>query len=233
MALLHVSSRRFRLRALAAAALLAGGLACQPQAQAQETLHFNQTLQISEVGDGIFTIHMKFNAQQWQNWQQRYGMNPALFRRDMIRTLSQYSVSDFKLDRNEMEREVTVTLHAHGVTRYRGNGLFEAEIPKVWRLVNQQGSELKFSHLEPMGNGGNIHHHIVANFPARATAVSSPQPGEAGMNHVTYRVPVATASSLPLWSGIGLVGSGLVIAGISLAMLGGSLLLGARKRPGL
>lgn len=223
---LHLLSLRFRT--LPAAVVLVAALSGLSPADAQDHLHFNQTLKISDVGDGLFTIHMKFNAQQWQMWQQRYGMNPALFRRDMIRSLSQYSIADFKLERNDMEREVTVTLHAHGVTRYRGQGIFETEIPKTWRLINQQGGELKFSYVESAGNT-TIHHHIVAYLPEQATSISTLQPGDGQANSITYRLPLSTASDLPLWSGIGLITTGLLITLLGLATLLFSLLIGGRR----
>ncbi|MEM7261872.1 MAG: hypothetical protein AAF488_07745, partial [Planctomycetota bacterium] len=116
--------------------------------------------------------------------------------------------TDFQLEKNEMEREVTITMKAQGVTRYMGDGKVELDVPKEWRLVNQDDSELKFTYLEPLGNGVSVQNFITTNLPDGATEVSEPRPAGGGMSRVTYQLPIQGNSSVLLILGIVLVSVG-------------------------
>ena len=182
------------------------------QAPAQEILEFDQTLTVSDLGEATFVIDMNFNAKQFQMWQQRYGMNPSLLRREMSKSMSQYDITDFQLEKNEMERNIKLTITASGVTSNKPGGLVELEVPKEWRLVDQDDTELKFNYLEPLDNGVSIQHHITANLPAEATDVSDPVPAEGGVNRIKYQMPVAGQSSMKLVLGGILAALGAVVA---------------------
>lgn len=186
-------------------------------AQVQDVMNIDQTVNVSELGDATFVMRMTFSASQFQQWQQRYGMNPSLLKREMGKYMSQYDITDFQLDKNEMEREVTITIKARGITTYRGNGRTEIEVPKSWRLVDKDAHELKFNYLEPAGNGVTVQGHVTTKLPETATDISEPVPAEGGMKRVTYLMPVASKSSTGLILGIGLVVVGLVVSGIGLA----------------
>jgi hypothetical protein len=157
-------------------------------------------------------MHMKFDATQFINWQQRYGMNPSLLRREVGKMLSAYDITDFQIDKNEMNREVTVTIAASGATRNMGDGLVEMDVPKEWRLINQDGPELKFNFIEPLGTGVSIQHHVTVNLPEAATDVSELFPAAGGQNRFTYRQPTGTRSSMPLVLGIVLAAMGAGVA---------------------
>lgn len=167
-------------------------------AKADTVLNFDQQVNVNELGDGVFKIHMKFNAAQFQVWEQRFGSNPSLFRREVSKQLSQYELTDIQLEKNEMEREVDVTVKASGVTRNKGEGRVEMDVPKDWRLVNKDGNELKFNFLEPVGNGVSIQHFITVDLPKDVTEVSDPVPSVGGQNRVTYRQPTDGQSNLDL-----------------------------------
>lgn len=167
-------------------------------AKADTILNFDQQINVNELGDGVFRIHMSFNAAQFQVWQQRFGSNPSLLRREVSKQLSQYEITDIQLDKNEMEREVDVTVKASGVTRNKGEGRIEMDVPKDWRLVNKDGNELKFNYLESVGNGVSIQHFITVELPEGATEVSDPAPSVGGQNRVTYQQPMHSQSNLDL-----------------------------------
>ena len=184
-------------------------------AQAQTVLQFDETVDVNSLGEGTFRIQMAFNAQQYQVWQGRYGMNPSLLKRDISKMLSAYDITDFQIDKNDMERRVTLTITASGVTRNMGGGLVEMDVPKQWRLVNTDGSELKFNYLESLANGVSIQHYVTVNLPPDATDVSDPFPAAGGQNRFTYQQPIGSRSSMPLILGIALaaLGAGLTTVG--------------------
>ena len=184
------------------------------RAQAQEVMNIEQTIDVSELGDATFVMRMKLTASQFQEWQQRYGMNPSLLKREMSKYLTQYDITDFQLQKDEMEREITMTIKARGVTTYRGNGRTEIEFPKNWKLVDQDAHELKFNYIEPVGNGVSIQGHITTTLPQAASDISEPVPAEGGMQRITYSMPVASRSSMSLILGLGIVVLGLLLSGI-------------------
>ncbi|MCA8961606.1 MAG: hypothetical protein KDC38_13875 [Planctomycetes bacterium] len=183
---------------------------------AQTILQFSQTFDVDTLGNATVKLHMEFNASQFQDWQRRYGMNPSLLRREMTRALTQYEITDFQIAKNDLEREVDVTIRAEGVARYMGDGRVELDVPKEWRLVNKSDAELKFTHLEPLGNGVSIQHFITANLPKEATDVSDPVPSFGGMNRFTYQIPATERSSMALIFGVVLIlgGGGTLAAGL-------------------
>lgn len=181
-------------------------------------MNIEQTIDVDELGDATIVMQMKFNASQFQNWQRRYGMNPSLLKREMAKSLTPYDVTDFQLEKNEMEREVTITIKARGVTTNRGNGRTEIEVPKDWRLVDQDAHELKFNYLEPVGNGVTIQGHVTTKLPEASSDISDPVPAEGGMKRITYSMPVAAgSSSMGLIPGVLLAVVGLVLTLVGLA----------------
>ncbi len=187
-------------------------------ARAEGVMNVKQSIDVNEVGDATIVMHMSFNASQFQNWQQRYGMNPSLLKREMSKELTPYDITDFKLDKNDMDRKVTITIKARGVTTYRGNGRSEIEVPKNWRLVDQDDHELKFNYLEDVGNGVTIQGDVTTTLPVTATDVSDPVPAEGGMKRITYHMPVESGkSSMGLVPGVLLIVVGLVVSLVGLA----------------
>ena len=186
------------------------------EVRAEGVMNIKQTIDVTELGDATIVMHMSFNASQFQNWQRRYGMNPSLLKREMSKELTPYDVTDFKLDKNEMDREVTITIKARGVTTNRGNGRNEIEVPKNWRLVDQDDHELKFNYLESVGNGVSIQGDVTTTLPATASDISEPVPAEGGMKRITYQMPVKSGGS-----GFGLIpGIGLAVVGLIVTVLG-------------
>lgn len=192
-----------------------------PSASAEGVMNVDQTIDISPLGDATFVTRMKMNAAQFQNWQQRYGMNPSLLRREMSKTMTPYDIVGFELDKNEMDREVTITIKARGVTTNRGDGRTEIEVPKSWRLVNQSDQELKFNYIEPLGAGMTLQGHVVTNLPNGAKEVSEPAPASGGMMRVTYQMsPDDGPSSMGLILGIPMIVLGLLLIGAGAVVFG-------------
>ncbi len=185
-------------------------------AAGMEIMPIEDRVVVSDTGDAVFTISLKFNASQYQGWQQRYGTNPSLLKREMSKTLSPYDITQFKVDKNDMDRAVTVTIGARGVVTYLGDGLYQMQMPKEWRLNHKDQHELKLSFAEPMDQGLMGMHNITVTLPDRAYDVTDPMNPERGQMHVQYKMP--TGGRVP-W---------LIIAGIVVVLLGlGMMLVGA------
>ena len=202
-------------RFVAPAIVLFAAMSATQSAKAQTVLQFDETVDVDALGNGTFLIHMEFNAQQFQVWQQKYGTNPSLLRRDFSKMLSAYDITEFEIDKNDMERQVKLTITASGVTRNMGDGQVEMDVPKEWRLINQDGPELKFNYLEALGNGVSIQHYITVHLPEGATDVSEPFPAAGGTSRFTYQQPGTARSSTPFVLGIVLaaMGAGVTTAG--------------------
>ncbi len=203
------------IRYFALTLILFAAMSAAQSAKAQTVLQFDETVNVDALGNGTFVIHMEFNAQQFQVWQQKYGTNPSLLRRDFSKMLSAYDITEFEIDKNDMERQVKLTITASGVTRNMGGGQVEMDVPKQWRLINQDGPELKFNYLESLPNGVSIQHYVTVQLAEGATDISEPFPAAGGMNRFTYQQPVASRSSMPLVLGIVLaaMGAGVTTAG--------------------
>lgn len=204
----HTHPHRLLLLVLFVALGLTAGAA-----RAQGTMHIEQTIDVDALGDGTFEMVMTFNASQFQTWQDRFGTNPALLRRDITRSLSQYDVTDFKLDKNELDRKVTITLNASGMTRYKGAGLFELDVPKDWRLGDKDDNVLKFTYLEPAG-AMTIQHNVTINLPENVSDVTDPHRAEGGVQRMTYTLPVKERSSMLLILGVVLLVAGLAVTAV-------------------
>jgi len=207
------------VRVVVTAAAVGFGLLMLPaEARAEGVMNVKQSIDVNEVGDATIVMHMSFNASQFQNWQKRYGMNPSLLKREMSKELTPYDITDFKLEKNDMDRKVTITIKARGVTTNRGNGRSEIEVPKNWRLVDQDDHELKFNYLEDVGNGVSIQGDVTTTLPKSASDISDPVPAEGGMKRITYSLPVESGkSAMGLIPGVLLIVVGLVVALVGLA----------------
>lgn len=122
-----------RNRAAAAVLLTLGllaGLVTTPAISAQEVINMDIRAAVDPLGDGTMTIAIKMSARQWATWKQAYGSNPSMFKRDMNALTTQYETDNFKLDQNDMDRTVEMSLEARGMAEYLGDGVFEIKTPK-------------------------------------------------------------------------------------------------------
>lgn len=199
--------RRSMMYGFLAAAVLLGSVS----AQMAQPMPVDHDVRVDALGDAVFEIRMVFNAAQFQNWQARYGMNPSLFRRDVTRFLTPYDITDFGIEKNDMERSVVVRVGARGVAQYKGDGLFQLDVPKDWRLIDQDDSELRFTQVESVGPGASMMHNISVELPETAGDISEPESVGSGDKRISYRLPVEGRSRVLLYAGVLAVLSGGVL----------------------
>lgn len=181
---------------------------------AQTLLNIDQTMNVGENGDGKCTFRMTFTAAQFQNWQAKYGQNVSLLKRDMGKTVSQYETANWRVDVNQMEREVVITFDAVGVTVYKGNGTYEFTVPKAWRGGDRNGTSFTYSYVEALGPSLQSHNTIRLNLPATASGFKDSQ-SETGETVIAYKLPVKAAR--PAW--LLMAGTGGVVLGLGFFLL--------------
>lgn len=106
---------------------------------------------LDELGNGQLTLVLDMNATQWAGWQQQYGGNPALFRRDLQKIVSQYDVTDFQLQQDAMDRRITVTIDANAMAHHLGEGVYEFSTTKEMGEAELVNGELRYSYTQSDG----------------------------------------------------------------------------------
>lgn len=201
--------------------LPAAMVACAPLALAQDlaTMNLEETMKVDAIGDGVMTIKMGFNAEQYLGWQSKYGQNPSLLKRDMGKFVSQYETSDWDVQQNQMERKVTISVKIRGCVIHKGGGLFEFRVPKQWRGGDRSGNVYSYNFVEAAPGGGVIQNNVKLILPESASHFAEDK-SESGDPIVQYSVPIGGAGKVLLWFGVGLMAIGAVLAGVSFLIRG-------------
>ncbi len=206
---------------------IAAALAVAPPAGAEvapmETMSFDESLTLDPLGDATISIALSMTAQQYAIWQQKYGPNKALLKRDLGKLVSQYDTYNWDIQTNDMERRLTVKISAHGAVKHRGGGHYELDVPASWRGGDVRGNVIDYNYVEPMGVGVVGHHNVKVVLPAGARGIAQTT-GESGQPVVRYSVRVARHGPM---LGLLLPGGGAILLGA--ALIAWSLL---RRRPG-
>lgn len=187
--------------------LLAAMIALEQHASAQnnrnavETMNFDQVMEVDELGEATIAIKMTFTAAQFQNWQQKYGSNKSLLKRDMNKFISQYETYDWDVTEKQMSREITVTLKAKGTVIHKGRGVTEFRIPKEWRGGERRDNTFTFNYVEGIAPGvvGQFNVKLVA--PKSATNFRE-QLSETGEKVIQYSVPTVGRKTWMLTAGV-------------------------------
>jgi len=189
-----------------------------------QTMLFDQTITIDPLGDAAIGITLSLNATQYMGWQQKYGQNKALLKRDLSKFVSQYDTYNWDVQTNEMERRVTITMSAHGAVKHRGGGQYEFDVPKNWRGGQLRGNVVDYNYVESLGVGVVGQYSVKVVLPGSARNIATTT-GESGEPVVRYQVPVRH-------HGITL---GLFIPGVMSLLIGAGLIVfslrGRRGRP--
>lgn len=183
-------------------------------------------MRLDPVGDADISITMKFDAGAWQMWKQTIGENPSVMKREIERMFSTITLDGFTMDRNDLEREVTVQLHAIGLARYLGNGRWEADVEtddspgaSVSRRKISDTTYLTTATMSDPGSGAVMRQEITLNIPEGAGSLTEAH-SETGTDLLRYELTPATASGgnrVPLFA----AGGGCAALGLVLILLGG------------
>lgn len=156
-------TKRYLLASLAAAwaaALLpAAAVALQQQ---MPVIEQDIEVAIDPLGNADISARFTLPATQWRMWNQTYGENEFLLKRDFEHQFSAAVLRDFKLERDEMNRTATLSMRGEASAEYRGNGVWEAELEKGVRGTSVSDTVWQFS--KSSGTGGAI---LQQNFRVR------------------------------------------------------------------
>ena len=140
-------------------------LACSLQA---EQMKQKITMKIDSLGNARIVLDMNMNASAWQTWSQTTGSNPALLKREIERSMPQYFLDEFKLDKNDMERSFTLSFKGLGVCKVdkKGNWILETDEknPDITELTERKYMLVS----SPEEFGGQIQQTYIVEFPEAA-----------------------------------------------------------------
>lgn len=174
--------------------------------QGGEQMKQNMLFRIDSLGNAAIEVSSRLTATQWQQWENTYGgKNISLFKRDISRTLNQFSLYDFNYDADEMERSFRVTFKAKGVARYMGGNEWLAEMgmkdPDFSRLDDNS-----FLVTTTYNDGGVlIQQNNTIHFPKKASSIKE-DTDELGYATFTYDLkPVSGGTPLFLIIGLAFI----------------------------
>lgn len=169
--------------------------------------------QIGPDGSVDFSIQMSFDAAPWKAWKSQVGDEPARLRAMMQYQFSAYSLSDFKLEKDDLNRTAKITMKSVAGPELRKDGSFRIPIEREFRLVNHSGREWFFSGNNPYA--ANSLNTVKLVLPPNLIDASLVSAGSADQA-VIYTVNVPSGHS-----------RGFMISGIVLLVIGVGLLVAA------
>jgi hypothetical protein len=217
-------------RVLALLLLMVCGLVWLGASGPVQTLNLDETMKLNEIGDCEIKINFILTAAQYATWNQKYGQNPSLLRRDMGKLVSQYDTHDWVVDAKPMERQVSISVGAHGVVSHKGNGNYQFEVPKNWRGGQINNNAIDYNYAESLGPGMLAQYNCKVILPASATGIKD-DTGESGERIVRYSVPI-TAGGKSGWTWVVLTILGVMLLFVGAGITGVGLFTGSKaKKP--
>ena len=125
-------------------------------------------MKIDAIGNSQLIISMTMNAQQWQNWLQTMGNNPAAMKREIERSMPAYFLNDFKLEKNDMERSFVLTLNAYGACEVDKRGNWTLATEQKNANVTELTSHKYLLVSSPPELGGTVQQTFTIEFPEEA-----------------------------------------------------------------
>lgn len=179
--------------------------------QAQEPLKQKIEMRIDSIGDAMVTVSMQMNANQWQMWLNSVGNNPAILKRNMERTLPGYFLTDFNLEKNDMERSFVFKFKAYGVCDVDKKGKWivttDQKDPDVTKLDDKKYM-MVYTDMS-----SNVQQTQILDFPDEADNISIEKDA---FGQTQFEFDMATANgdiNFLFWGGIMLcvVGGGWLV----------------------
>ncbi len=168
---------------------------------------------VDPLGNADISASFTLPAAQWRMWNQTYGQNEFLLKRDFEHQFSAVVLHDFKLERDEMNRTARLSMKGAASAEYRGNGSWEVELEKGARATRVSDTVWQLS--KSTGEGGVI---LQQNFRVKlpkGARDSEQVTGETGVPVLRYTLaPERRSPMLPI------VGAVLGLAGLALVVLG-------------
>jgi hypothetical protein len=177
-------------------------VANRASAEDLQTINIDETMNVDPIGNADMVIKFRLNASQFNAWQSKYGQNSSLLKRDLSKYVSQYDTSDWDVQEKQMDREVTVSLKAKGVLKYKGDGEFEFKVPKAWRGRDRSNNTISLNYVESISPGVIAQHSEKVILPERATNFRD-DTSEEGDKVIKYTLATSTGGGgWMLWLGL-------------------------------
>ncbi|MEZ5974508.1 MAG: hypothetical protein R3F33_06460 [Planctomycetota bacterium] len=204
------------LRNLAPLALLTL-LCAAPAVASQNTptlMKMDFATQLDGHGDGEIAITMEMSAKLWADWKRQYGSNPSMLKRDFGKLMSQYEVTGFELNQDDMNRKAVIKIQAKGVAAYQGDDVYHLDLGKELAGGEILDGQYRVTTTEPDGSGNIMIQNQRITPPEGASDLEATTNNK-GEHVLAYELPTKNAG-LP-WNWIGLactaLGLGLLFTG--------------------
>lgn len=164
---------------------------------------------IDGLGNAAISISMTLPAQQWQMWNQYFGNNPSALKRDIERSMPAYFLEDFKLEKNDMERNFTVSLKALGICKVdkKGRWILDSgeKNPQITELTGHKYMMVQ----SPKELGGAVQQTTMITFPEQASDIKMDKDA---LGRTVFRFDMegpGGGGGMLFWIGIGLMVLGI------------------------
>ncbi|MBV9007814.1 MAG: hypothetical protein JO354_01440 [Verrucomicrobia bacterium] len=196
---------------LAALALAATAVQCHAQISPKSS---DLTEEIEPDGSIDLTVQMSFDAKSWNAWRAAVGDDPARLRAMFQHQFAAYTLENFKLERDDVNRTAKLTMHSPTGLELRSDGMFHGAVEPYFHLINNAGRVWYFSGNNP--NAADALTNVKVMLPGNSSNATLLN---AGTNDQALAFSLAMSpprSRVPLIAGIALTALGIVLLIIGL-----------------
>ena len=97
---------------------------------------------LDDLGNARIAVTMKLNASQWDMFKKSLGNNTSNLKREMIKGMPKFYLTDFKYNEDQMERTYTLEMKALAVASVDKNGKWKADLdakdPDIMKVNDKQ-----------------------------------------------------------------------------------------------
>lgn len=180
----------------------------------------DETVELAANGSGTVTVACSFDAGPWAVWKANFGDDPARARASLRYNLgARVAFDGFKLERDDLNRTATMSVHSAVAAELRPDGRFSCPIDKEFRLVNNVDRVWFFS-----GNIAGVLSTIKVVLPEAASDASLVNVGSAEQA-LTYELPRTHGSAHKY------LVAGLALAAVGVVLMGAGWFAGRRSAP--
>jgi hypothetical protein len=160
------NSKRHTLGVFLALGLALLALAAAGHAQQSGPKTSDITEVIASNGAVDMAFKMTFDAAPWRQWKAMVGDEPARLRTMLRHEFAAYTLEDFKLDRDDLDRVAKLSIHSPTGPQLRDDGSFQIPVEGYFRLINHAGADWYFSGNNP--RAGYALNSVHITLPANA-----------------------------------------------------------------
>jgi hypothetical protein len=169
---------------------------------------------IAPNGSVDMSFKMTFDAAPWRQWKAMVGDEPARLRTMLRHEFAAYTLEDFKLDRDDLDRVAKLSIHSPTGPQLRDDGTYQVPVEGYFRLISHSGPDWYFSGNNPRAGYSLNSVHITLPATAANGYVANPNSADQALVFALVAPPsrfrwfyIAGAMAL----GLGLV---LLLAGL-------------------